>query len=186
MSLSTAENPSPFDPLDEMPPDEPRFLIRGRDRQGPPTITEWARLTRNAAIKQYGTDPRSQRDKRALEAVLLKCAAADDDAAEMAEWQRGNLKADEQRASYSGIQQTEEQIAALREHRRLEALLRAIQEGRFYLSEARDGLLELGRITQQQADEVQGWLDSAQQIADANDPRIDYAEPKLPVEDAGG
>lgn len=182
---STAENPSSFDPLDDMPADEPRFTLRGRDKQAPKVITYWSALTREAAIKLYGVEPKTQRDQRALEAVLLKCAAADDAALEIAEWQRGNAAQEGVRATYAGTRQTEEQIEALRAQRRTEALLREIQEGRYHLCEARDGLLALGLITEQQAGEMQRWLDNAQQIAESIDPRAQYREPTLPITEGG-
>lgn len=178
---SSTENPSPFDPTDRMPADEPRFMLRAKDPATPASITEWARVTRMLAAKEFGIQPTNERDKAALTAVLLKCREAEKQAFEMDEWRKGQEPISGELAKYNEQQQTFGQLAALEQRRRADALLRHIQEGRYHLSEARDGFLDLGLITQEQADRMSGWLEAAQQIHEHADPRREFHEPQLPI-----
>lgn len=132
--LSTAEQPSPFDPLDRMPPDEPRFVIRGSDPAGPNAITEWARVRRNLAFKQYGPDATGDA-RRLLEADLVQCKEAEELALLWREIQQGHEVPDEQRATYAGLELTEEQIAASRRQKNQAELLRHLRDADFYASE---------------------------------------------------
>lgn len=169
----TAANPSPFDPLDEMEPDEPRFVLRGKDHAAPGAITEWSRLRRNKALHDFNKiEEPTEKDRLALSSELSQCREADDRAMEMQDWRLGQAKPEgDGRASYNDIERTQEQLAELARKKRLEGLLRHVQEGRFHLAEVRDGLLDMGLISGETAAEITQWLDRAQQVADEHDPR---------------
>lgn len=125
---------SPFDPLDRMEPGEDRFVIREKDPCGPATLTEWSRLRRNRAVKLYGTEPTGDA-KRLLDAELAQCAEAEDKALAWSEKLSGGEAAEEQRATYSGVQQTEEQIAAARRQRAHAELVRHLREADYHIHE---------------------------------------------------
>jgi len=179
---NTAENPSPFDPLDKMPADEPRFILRGKDPVTPNCILEWATCTRRWAYRKYGVEPKNRKDADALKALLAKCREAEKQAFEISEWANDNaVDMGQARASYNDQQQTAEALAELERRRKIDVLIRFIQEGRFNLCEAKDGLESMGLIGEEIVREIQGWLDRAQQIADHVDPRTAYREPQLPI-----
>ena len=92
-ALSTAARPSPFDPLDRMPADEGRFVIREKDPAGPGAMTEWCRLRRNHAAKLYGTNPIGDA-KRLFDAEMEQCRQAEDLALDWAERMNGGEPVD--------------------------------------------------------------------------------------------
>lgn len=143
---STIETPGPFDALGKAEPGEPMFPLLGRDPAAPGTITEWARLRRNLAIKQYGTDPKGK-GKKLLAAELAQCANAEAAAMEFAEWRSGNSEADQPgRVNYSGGTRTAEELAeAARATTQLEAV-RHLREAAYHVNEAREKLVALDLI----------------------------------------
>lgn len=143
---STLEQPGPFDALEKAMPEEPIFTLLGRDPCAPPTITEWARLRRNDAIKRLG-DSKSREDKEALKAELIQCAEAEEVALAMADWRNGmpeEILAE--RARYDGRVRSAEELDAAKRLKRLEGLLRNLRESAYQLCEAKDGLAELGLV----------------------------------------
>lgn len=181
---NTAENPSPFDPLADMPPDEPRFILRGRDPAAPPAVTEWARVHRSRAYSDLTDDkgsPKSREAKVQLAAALQKAANADELAMDMREYQHSVARPREDRLS-NGAEKTQEQLVELDRHRQRKVALEHLQEGRYHLNEAREAFLEMGLITENQSEKIQGWLDRAQEIAEQVDPARDYHQPKLEIE----
>lgn len=163
--LSTAAHPSPFDPLADMPPDEPRFVVRGKDPAGPGTITEWCRLTRNWAIKLWGGSS-SAEDQRRLTAKLLQCAAAEEQAAEWAERLAGGEAIEGTNATYQDDHRTEVQLAALATEKRKQVLVRHLREAAFHTSEARDGFVALEALNEAEAQALTAALETINRIAD--------------------
>lgn len=126
-SLSTAANPSPFDPLDRMPPDEGRFVIREKDPAGPPSMTAWAHARRNWAIRRYGIEPTGDA-KRLLDAEMLQCRQAEDLALDWQEKLSGGEEVEAQKATYNEVRQTEEQLTAAKRQKVRTDLLRHLSE----------------------------------------------------------
>lgn len=125
---------SPFDPLGRLEPGEDRFVIRERDPVGPGAITSWTHLRRNWALKTYGTAPVGEA-KRLLDAELAQCAEAEEKALTWSERQSGQAEAEEQRATYSGVSLTEEQIAAAKRQKSHAALAQALREAAYHACE---------------------------------------------------
>lgn len=126
--LSTAKNPSPFDPLDRMPPDEGRFVIRETDHAGPAAMTEWCRVRRNALIRQFGTNPQGDA-KRLFDAEMAQIRQAEDLALEWSERIAGGAATDEAgRVPYADVVLSEEQVAAARIQRMRADLVQHLRE----------------------------------------------------------
>lgn len=134
LTLSTAAQPSPFDPLDRMPPDEGRFVIREKDPAGPAAMTEWTRVRRNLAVKLFGTNPVGDA-KRLLDAELEQCRQAEELALEWAERLNGGEAPVEQKATYADVTLTEEQIAAAKRQKALVELVRHLREADYHIHE---------------------------------------------------
>lgn len=174
MMLSTAAHPSPFDPLADMPLDEPRFVLRGRDPVGPGAITEWARLRRNWAIKQWA-DSSSEEAQRRLQAELRQCAAAEEQAMEWAERLAGGEAVEAVNATYQDVHRTEEQLAALGREKRIAALQRHLREAAYHTCEARDGYAAIDELGAEDAHALEQALATINRIADAHDRRKEAA-----------
>jgi hypothetical protein len=125
---------SPFDPLDRMEPGEDRFVIREKDPAGPAGITGWAAARRLWAFKTYGFHAHGDA-KRLLDAELAQCAEAEEKALAWSERMKGAEQIEEQRATYSGVQQTEEQIAAAKRQKEWAELVRHLREADYHIHE---------------------------------------------------
>lgn len=181
MPVGTPENPSPLDPFDKLEPDEPYFRVRGKDPAGCGTVTEWARITRTKALAKFGPEPKTERDKSALKAVLAKCAQAEELAFIMQEYAEGHERPGDTRATYNELQQTEEHLAEVQAKRRLEGLMRHMQEGRYHICEAKDGLVDMLLLSEETNAEIDAMLERLGAIANEFDPRSQFHAPRLPV-----
>lgn len=78
--INTLERPGEFDALANLRPDEPYFLLIGRDRSAPPLIYEWADKRRRKTLAEFdaGTITLEQRDME-----LRKCTEAESIASDM-------------------------------------------------------------------------------------------------------
>lgn len=176
----TAENPSAFDPLDDMAPDEPRFVVRGKDPDGPPVLTEWCRLRRNRAMRVFNAiaNP-SDQDRLLFKSELEQCREAEDLAIAMADWRNAHPEPEgDGRASYNQIERTQEQLAELARGKRLEAILRHVQEARYHACEVRDGLFDMGLIGEDTVAELSDMLGRLQALADEHDPKAEQYRPQ--------
>lgn len=135
---NTAADPSPLDPLNRMEPDEPRFVLRGKDAAAPCAITEWAARTRLLSYRRHMDDngnPKTQSDREAHVANLTKCAEAEVLALEMESWRKGR-ESDAQpgiRAVYDETTRTADQIRALKNKQKTDQIRDHIQEARYHL-----------------------------------------------------
>jgi hypothetical protein len=161
---AAAANPSPFDPLDRLEPEEDRFVIREKDPCGPPTITEWCRLRRNRAAKLYGTNPVGDA-KRLLDAELAQCAEAEEKALEWSARQAGAAE-EGAKATYADVALTEEQVAKAKRQKDFDAVRRHLREAAYHAAEIveADGADELECFAP-----VLGVLGVVNQLADGLD-----------------
>ena len=183
---NSAADPSPFDPLERMPPDEPRFVLRGSDPDAPSTITEWAALHRKRSIRTNLDDKmaaKSEKHFNAHKAALSKAAAAEDLAHEMTDWRNGNEEAVEGSRVTHGVEKTEEQLEALAGQKKRERALKQIQETRFHIGEMVDQLLDVGIFGETEAAPIRAWQKVLGHIHDRADPTTQYVEPQLEIGD---
>ena len=185
LNIGTAANPSAFDPLADMPPDEPRFVLRGKDQSSPPAITAWSHDRRNRAFREFNAiDNPSEQDRLKLKSELEQCREADELAMGMREWQQDHAAPEgDPRATYNAIERTQEQLAELARSKRLEAIRRHVQEGRYHVCEVRDGLADMGLIGDAMVTELTAMLDRLQAISDEHDPKAEgyQPQPSLPL-----
>lgn len=134
--ISTAENPSPFDPLADMPPDEGRFVLRERDPAAPGAITEWARIRRNLAFKKYG-HRKSNKAADALKVEMLQAKEADEIALEWAS-REAPERIEGKNTSYQEVVKTADQLAELDAMKVRETALHHLREGAAHISDARE------------------------------------------------
>ena len=78
--INTLETPGEFDALSSLRPDEPYFLLIGRDRLAPGLVLQWADARRKLAIEEGGDG---------LEHDLRKCTEAEVIAWGMQEYKKG-------------------------------------------------------------------------------------------------
>lgn len=181
---NTAENPSPFDPLDRMEPDEPRFVIRGRDPIGPAVLSEYANLLRRRAIRELGENPHRIVDRKALKAAKLKAAEVDELAFAFQDYGSKAEQPAEQRLSH-GTQQTVEQLAELHARKHRNALREHLQEARYHIEEARSGFVAGGFLAADSINnaELESMLCRLQQLYDEQNPVLPITEPKPDMEE---
>jgi len=168
MTSSLAE-PGPFDALEKAEPKEPMFPLLARDPDAPATITEWARLRRNRAIRLYG-DSASEADKKLLAAELAQCANAERVAEEMSAWRGDQDAPTAQRVSH-GVQRTEEELREASQRDRLAALVRHLREGAYHVCEARDGLQTMELLPERTVSDLTAILARINGLADEHTPK---------------
>lgn len=105
---NTKDEPGPFDALQKARGDEPIFTLLGRDPAAPSAITEWCRVRRNNALRDF--TPGSPE----LVEELRQCADAEAIAFQMDDYRKGVTVAEEQvapaRVAHSGLMgETQEQ-----------------------------------------------------------------------------
>lgn len=171
--VGTAANPSAFDPLDEMPADEPRFVLRGKDPAAPGAITEWARDRRNRAFREFNAiEQPTEQDRLKLKAELEQCREADDLAMQMREWQQDHAAPEgDPRATYNAIERTQEQLAEAARKRRLDDVHRDIQEGRYHVCNVRDSLEDMGLLGEETRADLDRMLERLQAVDDEHSTR---------------
>lgn len=182
--MSSIDQPGAYDALEKAAPGEPMFPLLGRDPDAPSTITEWCRLRRNRAFKLYGHSKRS-RDKKLLEAELAQCANAERIAEEMTDWRAGQESPAAVRVSH-GVQRTEVELAEAAERDRLAKAVRHLREADYYVCEASDALVALGKAGEITQADLAMMMARIKGIADEHTPkRVGHeAEPALPLADA--
>lgn len=106
-SVNTLENPSEFDALVKLRPNEPYFMLLGRDTLSPGRVTEWADLNRKRALAEFNAD-KINRDK--LDQELRQSTDAEMIAASMKAYKAGHQaeQAKVKTASYTGHELPEE------------------------------------------------------------------------------
>lgn len=184
---NTIDAPGPYDALEKAKPGEPMFTLLGHDPCAPATITEWCRLRRNLALKQYG-EGAAATDKELLAAELRQCANAEEVALEFEEWR--NMKeapsAAGGRATYNAVIKSAEELAEADRRTRREAACQHLREAAYHLGEAKAGLEQLeliGPNTERAMMEMQARVNGIADEYQAK--RNEYAaEPFLPIEGA--
>lgn len=182
--MSTLTEPGAFDALEKAADDEPFFMLLARDEDAPATVTEWCRLRRNRAMKLYGHSKGAT--KKALFAKeLAQCANAEQLAIEMAEWREGQDAPAAVRISH-GVQRTELELAEAAARDRLAKAVRHLREADYYVCEARDALVELGKIGEVTQGDLAMMMARLKGIVDEHTPRRagHEAEPVLPLVEA--
>lgn len=86
--ISTLESPSEFDALSKLRPDEPFFLLLGRDRLAPPLVQKWADENRERALREF-SDGTINEERRNRE--LRKSTQAEAIGWEMKSYKAGDL-----------------------------------------------------------------------------------------------
>jgi hypothetical protein len=174
--VSTITEPGPFDALAKAEPTEPMFPLLARDPDAPATITEWCRLRRNRAVRDFGDSKRAS-DKKLLAAELAQCAHAEQVAIEMGEWRSGHDAPVAQRVSH-GVQRSEAELAAAASHERLAGIVRHLREAAYQLCEAKDGLAAMGLLPSITEHDVMLALGRINGLADEHTPkRPDFTAP---------
>lgn len=178
---STLAEPGPYDALAKAEPTEPMFPLLARDPCAPAAITEWCRLRRNRAIKLWG-ESTSDADAKLLAAELAQCASAEQVALDMADWLGEKEAPAAQRVSH-GVQRTEEELRAADQRERLAAQVRHLREAAYHISEARDGLWDLGLMPDQTDRDLVAMLARINGLGDEHTPKRPNftAEPALPL-----
>lgn len=84
--INTLERPGEFDAMAHLRPDEPYFLLVGRDRSAPPLVYEWADKRRRKTLAEFeaGAITLEQRDME-----LRKCTEAESIASDMIAYKNG-------------------------------------------------------------------------------------------------
>lgn len=173
--VGTASTPGAYDPLASARPDEPIFSLMARDPDAPPTVTFWAQLRRNRAIKRYGTDPKREKDRKALNAEFLQCAEAEEVAMVMTEWRKGEGEHEgEGRANYQEVKKTEEQLAAAKLAKRQEELRRHLREAAYHLCEVKDALPGLALVEEIHVALLRQSIEHANHLADELEPKREW------------
>lgn len=182
-AVGSIDKVGPYDALEKAKPGEPMFPLLGRDPAAPPAITEWARVRRNRAMKNYGESSNAA-NKELLAAELRQCANAEDIALQMGEWRTQHQIADgPARASYNDvIKSAEEQAEADRRQRRITAC-QHLREAAYHLCEGKDGLVGLELVGQVTQSDLQSMLARINGIADKYEARRPgfHPEPDLPL-----
>lgn len=180
---STKADPGPFDAFDKARPDEPIFVLLGRDPSAPATVTEWCRLRRNRALKEF------DHSSDALAAELRQCAEAEAIALGMGDYRAGlEAVAEGERGgvgNYSGL--TGESIE-VRDHRLAAAEAVAhLREAAFHFSEGRERLIALGLLAGMgpfTPRSTKATLNDINELADEVSPKRPGVQPDLPIEAA--
>lgn len=161
---STVTQPGAYDALEKAEPSEPMFPLLARDPCAAATITEWCRLRRMMAIRQFG-DSTNPRDLELLAAELRQCANAEAVAMQMSNWRSEHTAVAGERASYQPvIKSAEEQAIAAKRHKR-EHMLKSLREAAYHLCEAKDAAADLGN--EQAAGTFGSWEADVNHWADA-------------------
>lgn len=105
--INTLENPSEFDALVKLRPNEPYFLLLGRDTLSPPLVTGWADRNRRRALAEFNDD-KITREK--LDQELRQSTDAEMIGASMKAYKAGHQaeQAKLKRTSYTGHELPEE------------------------------------------------------------------------------
>jgi hypothetical protein len=85
--ISTLETPGEFDVLTSLRPNEPYFVLVGRDKLAPPQVLSWAMNNRERALKDYGAGNITQAK---LDEELRKSTQAEEIAWAMQEYKKGH------------------------------------------------------------------------------------------------
>lgn len=179
--MSTISEPGAFDALEKALPGEIMFPLLARDPDAPATITEWCRLRRNRAMKLFGHS--KGRAKRALfDAELAQCANAERIAEEMTDWRNGQDVPEAVRISH-GVQRTELELAEAAARDRLASAVRHLREADYHICEARDALVDLGKIGEVTQSDLILMMARLKGLADEHTPRRagHEIEPALPL-----
>lgn len=181
--MSTKETIGPFDALEKAEPGEPMFPLLARDACAPATITEWCRLRRNLAYRNYG-ESTNPKDELRLAAELQQCAHAEEKALQMQAWRENHAEEAPagERASYQEITRTAEELAEAGRRQRKEELCRYLREAASYISDASAGLADLG--FPHSGEKLAMILIAVNAIADEHEAKRPNftAEPILPME----
>lgn len=100
--INTLESPGEFDALSTLRPDEPYFILCGRDRLAPKLIYDWADQRRRQTLKEFDA---GNITKEARDFELRKCTEAETIASGMVEYKNGDRQhrdKEERVTSYSG------------------------------------------------------------------------------------
>lgn len=74
---NTLERPGEFDALPKLRPDEPYFVLLGRDRLAPGLVQQWADGNRHKAMKEFNESEQTTADKAVLERELRQSTDAE-------------------------------------------------------------------------------------------------------------
>lgn len=170
LAISTKDQPGPYDALEKARPKEPWFVLLGRDIAGPATLTEWARVRRNAALKRYGDSDKAT-DKELLAAELRQCQNAEELALAFSDY-RTNAEAPEgERSSYQEVIKSAEEIAAADRLKRQAAAGRHLREAAYHFAEAETLLSGLGRLGSDEAESIAETRALINGLAEEHEPK---------------
>jgi phage protein D len=161
MMTNTLEDPSPFDALAKLKPNEVYFLLLGRDPHAAKLVLQWAELERNF-VREHVTNPEEARRR------LLKANDAETIAWDMAAYQKGHKAESEAVAapvekprSYSGHVLPAEAQARDDLQRARTLAARHLSEAAAQAQSAIEILTGIGVEDQaQEIEKVRGWLNA--------------------------
>lgn len=175
-----------YDALEKAKLGEPIFVLLGRDRAGPATITEWCRLRRNRAMKLYGGSDKAT-DKELLAAELKQCAEAEAKALKFGEWRAdldGLATQEGERSAYQDVAKSAEEQAEAAHLKSRAMAVRDAREADYHVCELRDRLDDLGLLpeaTRRDLDMMMARLKGLAEEHEAKRPSH-AAEPPLHLE----
>lgn len=173
--MSTKISPGPFDAFDKAEIGEPIFTLIGRDPCAPATITEWARLRRNRAIRLWGESQRRS-DKVLLDAEMKQCAEAEELALEFGDYRSGAEEIEGKPSTYQEVRRTKEELDQAEATKRRGEACRHLREAAYHLAEARAALHLADAI------DPGGFYDTSMKLAERETNSVaDHFEAKRPA-----
>lgn len=168
MTVTETSMPGPLDALDKQRPDEPRFVLLGRDPDAPAGIAGWADSRRKRMdLAQYGEHnqmPPEVRDE------LVQISEAEIVAAEMVRYRLKHPELDSTTARRATISDATA-AKALSDREKLMRCLKHMREAAYHTRESLDGLQPLGVLEIDQIAALDEALRTINTIADAITPR---------------
>lgn len=154
--------PGPLDALDKQRPDEPRFVLLGRDPSAPAAVLFWVDARRKIALQIEDTPT--------ARAELIQCSEAEMVAHDMRCW-RLNQPAEDNvttaRASYSGAAPDEAMKAKVARHAIIKTGLADLREAAYRVNEALSNLGDLGMLEVEQRIDLDLAKQAINRIADS-------------------
>lgn len=111
---NTLERPGEFDALPKLRPDEPYFVLLGRDRLAPALVQQWADGNRHKAMREFNESEQTTADREVLDRELRQSTDAEQLSWDMKGYKQGQEYLTETgqltlNASYTGHVQPESQ-----------------------------------------------------------------------------
>lgn len=172
LMINTLEAPGEFDALTSLRPEEPYFLLVGRDKLAPKLVSDWAVANRQRALEEFDLNGI---DAETLGRELRKSTQAEMIASSMKEFKRGwksTASPLAARPSYSGHELPEE---TKKRDRLQSARVRAVSALNGAVSEVVELLTVLGDFDEPEldalAEQARGVRDLMIELSEAATPR---------------